>query len=482
MEDSRPLSPDRSARRIRGRSTTPGPPRSARRMPPSPVDTAVDRTLGSGPGQEVGGEGTDRLDCMTDPNRSASRRISRIDSRSGLGLARTARTRPRPPAPCPTTSSISCTTPTPRRPGSGSIPSTRSPPSQGPVRARYLLAKLLERAHQKNLGVPPTITTPYVNSIPPDDEPLFPGDEHLERRIRRFIRWNAAVMVVKANHREKGIGGHLSTFASSATLHEVGFNHFFRGKADGRPGRPHLLPGPCRARHLRPGLSRRDGSTTSTSTTSGSRSAGHGLSSYPHPRLMPDFWEYPTVSMGLGPDQFHLSRPLQSLPPQPRDRRHLRLEGVVLPRRRRGRRARNPWRHLPGQPREARQPDLGDQLQPPAARRAGARQRQDHSGARVGVPRRRLERDQGHLGQRLGSTPGRRPRGRSRAGDERHRRRRVPALQGRRWRLCPRALLRKGPAGAGTRQGLDRRARSGRCDEGASTIARSTPPTTWRPS
>src|SRR5687767_5168599 len=93
--------------------------------------------------------------------------------------------------------------------------------TRGPVRARYLLAKLLERAHQKNLGVPPTITTPYVNSIPPDDEPLFPGDEHLERRIRRFIRWNAAVMVVKANHREKGIGGHLSTFASSATLHEV---------------------------------------------------------------------------------------------------------------------------------------------------------------------------------------------------------------------------------------------------------------------
>jgi pyruvate dehydrogenase E1 component len=172
--------------------------------------------------------------------------------------------------------------------------------SQGPVRARYLLAKLLERAHQKNLGVPPTITTPYVNSIPPDDEPMFPGDEHLERRIRRYIRWNAAVMVVKANHREKGIGGHLSTFASSATLHEVGFNHFFRGKADGRPGDHVYFQG-----HAVPGIYARaflEGRLTEDQLDNFRfEIGGKGLSSYPHPRLMPDFWEYPTVSMGLGP-------------------------------------------------------------------------------------------------------------------------------------------------------------------------------------
>jgi pyruvate dehydrogenase E1 component len=172
--------------------------------------------------------------------------------------------------------------------------------TRGQVRARYLLAKLLERAHQKNLGVPPTITTPYVNSIPPDDEPLFPGDEHLERRIRRFIRWNAAVMVVKANHREKGIGGHLSTFASSATLHEVGFNHFFRGKADGRPGdhiyfQGHAVPGIYARAFLEGRLDEEHLDNFRFEI------GGHGLSSYPHPRLMPDFWEYPTVSMGLGP-------------------------------------------------------------------------------------------------------------------------------------------------------------------------------------
>jgi pyruvate dehydrogenase E1 component len=172
--------------------------------------------------------------------------------------------------------------------------------AHGPVRARYLLAKLLERAHQTNLGIPPTITTPYVNSIPPEEEPEYPGDTDLEQQIRRYIRWNAAVMVVKANHSEKGIGGHLSTFASSATLYEVGFNHFFRGKADGSPGdhvyfQGHAVPGV----YARAFLERRldEGQLDNFRFEIG----GNGLSSYPHPRLMPDFWEFPTVSMGLGP-------------------------------------------------------------------------------------------------------------------------------------------------------------------------------------
>ncbi|MGH8924916.1 MAG: pyruvate dehydrogenase (acetyl-transferring), homodimeric type [Acidimicrobiia bacterium] len=172
--------------------------------------------------------------------------------------------------------------------------------TDGPVRARFLLAKLLERAHSVNLGVPPVITTPYVNSIPPEDEPDYPGDEHLERRIRRYIRWNAAVMVIKANHREKGIGGHLSTFASSATLYEVGFNHFFRGKASGDPGdhvyiQGHAVPGIYARAFLEGRLDEQHLDNFRFEI------AGNGLSSYPHPRLMPEFWEYPTVSMGLGP-------------------------------------------------------------------------------------------------------------------------------------------------------------------------------------
>ena len=115
-------------------------------------------------------------------------------------------------------------------------------------RARFLLSKLLERARELQVGVPATVSTPYVNTIPPEEEPFFPGDEHLERRIRAFIRWNAAVMVVKANKHADGIGGHLATFASSAALYEVGFNHFFRGKDDGLPGdhvyfQGHAAPG-----------------------------------------------------------------------------------------------------------------------------------------------------------------------------------------------------------------------------------------------
>jgi pyruvate dehydrogenase E1 component len=170
----------------------------------------------------------------------------------------------------------------------------------GPVRARYLLAKLQERAGETRLGVPGAVTTPYVNTIPLEDQPEFPGDETLERRIRRFIRWNAAVMVIKANHREKGIGGHLSTFASSATLYEIGFNHFFRGK-DAPGGGDHVyLQG-----HAAPGIYARaflEGRFDERHLDSFRFELdGDGLTSYPHPRLMPDFWEFPTVSMGLGP-------------------------------------------------------------------------------------------------------------------------------------------------------------------------------------
>jgi pyruvate dehydrogenase E1 component len=175
----------------------------------------------------------------------------------------------------------------------------------GKARARFLLMKLLERAKESQVGFPATVSTPYVNTIPASQEPSFPGDEETERRIRAYMRWNAAVMVVRANHVADGIGGHLATFASSASLYEVGFNHFFRGKAGGQPGDQVFFQG-----HAAPGIYARaflEGRLSEGELEhfrmelSGAAAGTGGLSSYPHPRLMPEFWEYPTVSMGIGP-------------------------------------------------------------------------------------------------------------------------------------------------------------------------------------
>jgi pyruvate dehydrogenase E1 component len=174
--------------------------------------------------------------------------------------------------------------------------------TEGKTRAHYLLSRLLQRARELQVSFPATVSTPYVNSIPREQEPWFPGDEHIERRIRAFIRWNAAVMVIKANKHADGIGGHLSTFASSASLYEIGFNHFFRGKEDGLPGdhvyfQGHATPGIYARAYLEGRLSEDDLDHFRQEIGRD----GRGLSSYPHPRLMPDFWEFPTVSMGLGP-------------------------------------------------------------------------------------------------------------------------------------------------------------------------------------
>ncbi|MBT8239858.1 MAG: pyruvate dehydrogenase (acetyl-transferring), homodimeric type, partial [Acidimicrobiia bacterium] len=170
----------------------------------------------------------------------------------------------------------------------------------GKTRARYLLGRLNHRASQLQLGTSQTTSTDYVNTIPAEDQPFFPGDEHTERRIRAFIRWNAAAMVVRANKKSDGIGGHLSTFASSAALYEVGFNHFFRGKEDGLAGDAVYFQG-----HAAPGVYARaflEGRLEVDQLDNFRMEVGgNGLSSYPHPRLMPDFWEYPTVSMGLAP-------------------------------------------------------------------------------------------------------------------------------------------------------------------------------------
>ena len=172
--------------------------------------------------------------------------------------------------------------------------------TEGRPRAQFLLMKLLERARASQVGFPATVSSPYVNSIPAGEEPWFPGDEDLERKIRRYIRWNAAVMVTRANMRDSGIGGHLSTYASSASLYEVGFNHFFRGKANGTAGDQVYFQG-----HASPGIYARayvEGRIGNKNLDNFRfEVGGQGLSSYPHPRLMPDLWEFPTVSMGLGP-------------------------------------------------------------------------------------------------------------------------------------------------------------------------------------
>ncbi|MGB6056765.1 MAG: pyruvate dehydrogenase (acetyl-transferring), homodimeric type [Microthrixaceae bacterium] len=181
--------------------------------------------------------------------------------------------------------------------------------NRGRTRARYLMARLVERSRELAVGTPASVSTPYVNTIPSEDEPWFPGDYELERHIRAYIRWNAAVMVVRANKRADGIGGHLSTFASSAALYDVGMNHFFRGKEGGDPGdhvyiQGHAAPGLYARAYLEGRLDEADLDRFRREVNfpvANPPSDGRGLSSYPHPHLMDDFWEYPTVSMGLGP-------------------------------------------------------------------------------------------------------------------------------------------------------------------------------------
>jgi pyruvate dehydrogenase E1 component len=174
--------------------------------------------------------------------------------------------------------------------------------THGKTRARYILSSLLDHAREAQVSFPATVSTPYLNTIPRESEPWFPGDEYIERRIRAFVRWNAAMMVIKANKTADGIGGHLSTYASSASLYEIGFNHFFRGKDDGKAGDQIYFQG-----HAAPGIYARaflEGRLEADDLDHFRREIGRfprGLSSYPHPRLMPDFWEFPTVSMGLGP-------------------------------------------------------------------------------------------------------------------------------------------------------------------------------------
>ncbi len=172
---------------------------------------------------------------------------------------------------------------------------------RGRERARYVMLRLLERARETQVGVPALRSTDYINTIPPEREPWFPGDEEIERRIRAFIRWNAAVMVSSANRKGLEVGGHIATYQSSASLYEVGFNHFFRGKDHPGGGDQIYIQG-----HASPGIyarafleGRLEEEQLYRFRQEVQHGKGKGLSSYPHPRLMPEFWEFPTVSMGL---------------------------------------------------------------------------------------------------------------------------------------------------------------------------------------
>src|SRR3954454_5795513 len=173
---------------------------------------------------------------------------------------------------------------------------------RGAKRARYVMLRLLERARERQVGVPPLTSTDYINTISPEQEPWFPGDEFVERRIRAYIRWNAAMLVHRAQRPEIGVGGHISTYASSASLYEVGMNHFFRGKEHAGGGDHIFFQG-----HASPGMYARaylEGRLTEHQLDGFRQELSHpggGLPSYPHPRLAPDLWEFPTVSMGLGP-------------------------------------------------------------------------------------------------------------------------------------------------------------------------------------
>ena len=176
--------------------------------------------------------------------------------------------------------------------------------AEGPERAHYLLEQLLEHARQKSIDMPFSATTGYVNTIEPEHEERAPGNLEMEERLRAYMRWNAMAMVVKANRHDPAdggdLGGHISSFASLAHLFAAGFNHFWHAEGNGHGGDLLYIQG-----HSAPGIYARaflEGRISEEQMLNFRQEVGgKGLSSYPHPKLMPEFWQFPTVSMGLGP-------------------------------------------------------------------------------------------------------------------------------------------------------------------------------------
>ncbi len=208
----------------------------------------------------------------------------------------------------------------------------------GPQRLQELLVNLQERAYLRGVTVPFTANTPYVNTISADQQPRYPGNIEIERRIKSIIRWNAMAMVSRANTKYSGVGGHISTFASSATLYEVGLNHFFHAPTAAHTGDFIYFQG-----HASPGMYARafvEGRLTEEDLEAFRRETlrpGKGLSSYPHPWLMPNFWQFPTVSMGLGPITAIYQARVPQILARPRNSRYQPVARVVLHGRRRGR-------------------------------------------------------------------------------------------------------------------------------------------------
>ena len=184
---------------------------------------------------------------------------------------------------------------------------------EGVERAHFLLESLIEKARRNGAHLPYDATTAYINTIPPGQEPTMPGDQTIEGKIRNALRWNALMMVLRGSKKDLELGGHISSFASSAMLYDVGFNHFYRAPNEKDGGDFVFYQG-----HVAPGIYSRayiEGRLTEEQLDGFRQEVdGKGLSSYPHPKLMPDFWQFPTVSMGLGPMQaIYLARFLKYL-------------------------------------------------------------------------------------------------------------------------------------------------------------------------
>ena len=233
--------------------------------------------------------------------------------------------------------------------------------ADGAERARFLIQRLLEEAGRVGASPPLTGPTPYVNTIPASEDPPYPGDAAVEQRLRNLIRWNAMALVLQANKESSELGGHIASYQSAATLYEVGFNHFWHAPSEDHGGdlvfmQGHSSPGFYARALLEGRLSEEQMRRFRQEVDDSGRFDGKGLSSYPHPWLMPDFWQFPTVSMGLGPLMaIYQARFMKYLQGRgvARDRG---AQGVGLPRRRGDGRARVAGRDLDGRAREARQP------------------------------------------------------------------------------------------------------------------------------
>ena len=322
------------------------------------------------------------------------------------------------------------------------------------------MLSLLRRAAEQNVGVPSLRSTDYINTIPPEHEPWFPGDEDDRAPHPRRTRAGTPRSWCTAR------SGPAS--ASAATSRRTprprrstrsGFNHFFRGKDHPGGGDQIFFQG-----HASPGMYARaflEGRVSTEHQLDGFRQElshpGGGAVVVPAPAAHAGVLGVPDRVDGPRPAQRDLPGAVQQVPARPRHQGHQRPARVGVPRRRRDGRGREPRRAAARGARGARQPHLRRQLQPAAPRRTGARQRQDHPGARVLLPRRRLERHQGRLGPQVGRAARARPRRRARQPHEQHARRRLPDLQGRGRRVRPRALLRPRPAHPQAGRGLDRR-------------------------